>query len=321
VSLRILEEAAPGLTQIKLPLPFELREVNVYLLRTSENGYTLIDTGYHAQDCFDTLEASLQHLRVHWTDIRQVVLTHMHPDHMGNAHRILELTQGGASLTMHHREEAHLRQIAEAGRPPWFEAMMRLAGTPPELEQEVYAAFTYIRNHTRALIPQTLWRGGEMLEDRFEVVHTPGHSPGHVCLFERPAGLLLSGDHMLPGITPNIGWLPDEDPLGDYLASLGKVAPFEVETVMPAHGKPFAEHRGWLEDTARHHEERCAEIRRFLADTPASAHEIVGRIWTRKLAPFHYQFAVSEILAHLEYMSRRGEVRMAGATVWRSANS
>jgi glyoxylase-like metal-dependent hydrolase (beta-lactamase superfamily II) len=319
VSLRILEEAAPGLAQIKLPLPFELREVNVYLLRTPGNGYTLIDTGYHAEDCFQTLEASLQHLRVQWTDIRQVVLTHMHPDHMGNAHRILKLTQG-ATLVMHAREEAHLRQIADAGRPPWFEAMLRLAGTPVELEQEVYAAFTHIRDHTRALNPQTVWHDGEMLEDRFEVVHTPGHSPGHVCLFDQPAGLLLSGDHMLPGITPNIGWLPGEDTLGDYLDSLGKVAPFVVETVMPAHGKPFVEHRGWLEETARHHEERCAEVRGILAERPAPAHDIVGRIWTRKLAPFHYQFAVSEILAHLEYMSRRGEVRLAGATDWQIAD-
>jgi glyoxylase-like metal-dependent hydrolase (beta-lactamase superfamily II) len=195
VSLRILEEAAPGLAQIKLPLPFELREVNVYLLRTPGNGYTLIDTGYHAEDCFQTLEASLQHLRVQWTDIRQVVLTHMHPDHMGNAHRILKLTQG-ATLVMHAREEAHLRQIADAGRPPWFEAMLRLAGTPVELEQEVYTAFTHIRDHTRALNPQTVWHDGEMLEDRFEIVHTPGHSPGHVCLFDQPGGLLLSGDHI-----------------------------------------------------------------------------------------------------------------------------
>lgn len=308
MTLRILD-VAPGLTQIKLPLPFELREVNVYLLRGRGDGYVLIDTGYHAADCFETLEASLRELRVAWTDIRHIVLTHMHPDHMGNAHRILELT-GGARLSMHVDEAAHLKSIADAGRPPWFDAMLSAAGAPLDLRDEVLAAFANIRDHTRALHPDELYRDGEMLDGRFEVVHTPGHSPGHICLFDRPAGFFLSGDHMLPGITPNIGWLPGEDTLADYLGSLRKVEPFEVRTVMPAHGRGFEDHRSWLRETTLHHEERCAEIRGIIGENPAcSAHDIVSRIWTRKLSPFHYQFAVSEILAHLVYMERRGEIQ------------
>ncbi len=319
MNLRILD-AAPGLTQIKLPLPFELREVNVYLLRGAD-GYVLIDTGYHADDCFETLEASLRELRVQWTDIRHVVLTHMHPDHMGNAHKILELTGGNSKLSMHATEAEHLRKIAEAGRPPWFEEMLATAGTPGELREEVFEAFTSIRDNTRPLHPGELLRGGEMLEGRFEVVHTPGHSPGHICLFDRPAGLLLSGDHMLPGITPNIGWMPGEDTLNDYLQSLSKVEPFEVLTVMPAHGRAFTDHRGWLKNTAGHHEERCGEIRGIVADQPRTAHEVVNNIWKRKLSPFHYQFAVSEILAHLEYMLRREELRRVEGTGWLAAAS
>ena len=109
MNIRIVE-IAEGLTQVKLPLPFELREVNVHLLRRADQ-LILFDSGYYAEDCFETLEASLQQLGVAWQDIDILALTHMHPDHMGNAHRILELS--GAQLAMNAVEAAHLRAIAD----------------------------------------------------------------------------------------------------------------------------------------------------------------------------------------------------------------
>ena len=311
MNLRILE-IAPGLTQIKLPLPFELREVNVHLLRTAHDGLILFDSGYHEEDCFETLDASMREIGVAWGEIGIVALTHMHPDHVGNARRILELS--GAKLAMRADEAAHLNEIAEAGRPPWFDAMMARAGTPLALRDEVFAAFGHIPKHTRTLTPDLVY--GETFAG-FEVIHTPGHSPGHVCFFDRAAGMFLSGDHMLPGITPNIGWLPGEDTLGQYLDSLRKVDPLPVRTVVPSHGKPFEDHRGWLAETAQHHGERCTQIQGIAAAGPVSAHEIVGQIWKRKLAPFHYQFAVSEILAHLEYLLARGGIRF-DADGWRT---
>jgi glyoxylase-like metal-dependent hydrolase (beta-lactamase superfamily II) len=304
VNLRILE-LTPALTQIKLPLPFELREVNVHLLRTAHDGYVLFDTGYYAPDCFDTLEASLRHLRVTWTDITTVALTHMHPDHVGNANRILQLTEGRARIAMRADEAELLNAISDAGRPPWFVEMLARAATPEDLRAAVHEAFSNLRERSQSLVPDLVY-GDEF--QGFEVIHTPGHSPGHVCFFDRVRGMLLSGDHMLPGITPNIGWLPQQDTLAQYLHSLDKVAPLPVADVVPAHGRPFGEHRAWLEATAAHHEERCEQIRVIAKARPVTAHEIVGEVWKRKLAPFHYQFAVSEILAHLEYMHARGRI-------------
>ena len=302
MNLRILE-IRDGLIQIKLPLPFELREVNVYLTRLDDGGWMLIDTGYYEEDCFETLAASLRELRIEWPEIRTMLLTHMHPDHIGNAHRILALT--GARVLMHAVESEHQRAIAEAGKPPWFGEMMRLAGTPPELEAQVHHAFTHIREHSRVIVADDLLQGGERIPTaigELEVIHTPGHSPGHICLYEPREGLFLAGDHMLPGITPNIGWLPQQDTLGDYLSSLEKVAPYEVSQVLPAHGKPFTGHRQWLKATADHHEERCREIESLIAGGVRGAHDMVCRLWPRRLDPFHYQFAVSEVMAHLVYM-------------------
>jgi glyoxylase-like metal-dependent hydrolase (beta-lactamase superfamily II) len=304
VNLRILE-IAPGLTQIKLPLPFELREVNVHLLRTPHDGLVLFDTGYHAADCFDTLSASLAELGVAWGDIGIVALTHMHPDHSGNAHRIQQLS-GGARLAMRADEAELLNAISAAGSPPWFEEMLELAGTPEDLRIAVYQAFKTLREESRQLRIDIEY---EAEFAGFEVIHTPGHSPGHVCFYGRAAELFLSGDHMLPGITPNIGWLPGRDMLGEYLDSLRKVDPLPVRTVVPSHGKPFEDHQGWLKATAEHHAERCVQIQEIAAERPVTAHGIVGEVWKRKLAPFHYQFAVSEILAHLVYMAGRDEIR------------
>jgi glyoxylase-like metal-dependent hydrolase (beta-lactamase superfamily II) len=310
VSLRILE-LTPTLTQIKLPLPFELREVNVHLLRTAHDGYVLFDTGYYAGDCFGTLEASLQHLNIAWTDIGIIALTHMHPDHVGNALRILKLTGGKARIAMRADEAEHLNEISGAGRPPWFTEMLALAGTPPLMQQDVNDAFTNLRERSQSIVPDIVY-GDEF--QGFEVIHTPGHSPGHVCFLDHDRRMFLSGDHMLAGITPNIGWLPREDTLAQYLHSLLKVDPLPVSMVVPSHGKPFEDHRGWLKATAEHHEERCEQIIGIAAERPVSAHEIVGEVWKRKLAPFHYQFAVSEILAHLEYMHARERIhREAGA--------
>ena len=311
MNLRILA-LTPTLTQIKLPLPFELREVNVHLLRTPGDGYVLFDTGYHASDCFETLEASLRHLQIEWTDIGIIALTHMHPDHVGNAHRILELSQGKARIAMRADEAEHLNAISDAGRPPWFEAMLTRAGTPANLQRDVYEAFTTLREQSRPIVPDIVYTDEFA---GFEVIHTPGHSPGHVCFLDRSNGYLLSGDHMLPGITPNIGWLPGQDLLGHYLRSLVKVDPLPVTKVIPSHGQPFEDHRGWLKATAEHHEERCEQIRGIAAERPVSAHEIVGEVWKRKLAPFHYQFAVSEILAHLEYMHARERIRFTDSSL------
>ena len=116
-----------------------------------------------------------------------------------------------------------------------------------------------------------------------------------------------------------VGWLPDRDALGEYLDSLAKVEPFDMDFVIPSHGNPFPNHRGWIADTRRHHQDRCAQILTAAAQSPRTAHELVSDLWTRPLAPFHHRFAVFEVLAHVEYLVRRGKLTrkpVDGTTRW-----
>jgi glyoxylase-like metal-dependent hydrolase (beta-lactamase superfamily II) len=122
-------------------------------------------------------------------------------------------------------------------------------------------------------------------------------------------------------ITPNIAWHPERDALDDYLASLERVGELEVDLIFPAHGEPFSGHRKWIEETAAHHRERCGLIVAAAAGGARTAHEMAGRLWARRLDPIHHHFAVFEVMAHLEYMRRRGRVDAAerdGVMDWRA---
>lgn len=308
------KENRHGIRRLDLPLPWELGQVNAYLV-PGDDGWTLVDCGMTTPECLAALERQLGEAGVGWRDIETLLLTHMHPDHMGLAPVVLE--RSGARLAMHRREFALLEETVEAieqRREP--DGALDLARTPADLQSKVIAAFTDVRRSFVRLKPDVLLEGGERL-GAAEVVWTPGHSPGHVCLhFED--GSLLTGDHLLENITPNISWMPGEDALGDFIASLERVAALECGTLYPSHGLPFSGHREWAAQTIAHHHERCDEIITALRIHPRTAHELVGILWPRRLSSFHYRFAVYEVLAHLEYLRGLSRTVLEPDSTWTS---
>jgi glyoxylase-like metal-dependent hydrolase (beta-lactamase superfamily II) len=134
--------------------------------------------------------------------------------------------------------------------------------------------------------------------------------------------VLFAGDQIIEQISPNIGWLPDRDPLGEFLDSLRELEQLDIDLILPSHGAPFSGHREWIRKTIAHHAERCARILALLKDESRSAAAVVNELWKHTLIPFHYRFAVFEVLAHLEYLERQGKVaRIPGDLVvqWRIA--
>jgi glyoxylase-like metal-dependent hydrolase (beta-lactamase superfamily II) len=306
---------------ITLPVPWELKSVNVHLVELDE-GFMLIDSGVATAECFHVLESALAERDVKWSDVRTLLLTHYHPDHIGHSWRILELS--GARLVMHRADVAYLAELARVNGVPWHAEAMRIGGVPPDLGAVMEAALRGNRPAFRTHHPQQTLEGGETLAMRggsLKVIWTPGHTPGHVCLYSPEQRVLISGDHVLEKITPNIAWHPETDMLEQYLTSLELLLPYEIDVVIPSHGTGFEDHRRVINGTAQHHEERCKVILNHIKTARMTAHEIVLAVWRGKLSPFHHHFALYEIMAHLEYMSRRGrvlsETRSDGALAWR----
>ncbi|MBI3682813.1 MAG: MBL fold metallo-hydrolase [Acidobacteria bacterium] len=306
-------QVLPGAWQITLPLPFELSSVNVYLVRLRD-GWLLIDCGLGAEESFESLRSQSASLGVPLEAITEILLTHTHPDHVGQARRLLELT--GARLSISRDELEQLLRLAGSDRSPvWLDRTLHQAGVPPELVTRIEVSFDKIRRNFQELTPDRILEAGDVMETAagpLEVILTPGHSPGHVCLYSSEHRALFSGDHILETITPNIGWLPERDALGEFLSSMDRVTPREISRLLPGHGLPFTGHREWIVATRRHHDERCGQIVTSLRGGPRTAHELVGDLWARPLAPFHHRFAVFEVMAHLEYLRRLGRVKLEG---------
>lgn len=300
-------EPAPGIFLLELPLPFSLGLINAYLVRMTD-GWMLVDTGMDTDHCFQALDRARAGLGLAWSDIRRILLTHIHPDHMGLAHRLRTVT--GARVLLHTADERLLSELADFDRfRDWQDELLAQAGVAPGMIRAINAAMKPVHRSFRKLHADEPLSGGEILDGAYgplEVLWTPGHSPGHVCVYDRGRGLLFSGDHMLEHVSPNIGWHPGHDPLSDFLDSLDRIAALDIALVLPSHGAPFSGHREWIARTRTHHDERCERILGILDHGPRTAAETVERLWEGLTSPFHYRFAAFEVLAHLEYLERRG---------------
>ncbi|HEX8803934.1 MAG TPA: MBL fold metallo-hydrolase [Acidimicrobiales bacterium] len=313
-----VERVRPGLWTVPVPLPSSsLRYVFVYVFETDGGAY-LVDAGWNTDEAYAALEAGLGVAGYEVGDVRGVMVTHIHPDHYGLAGRVRQAS--GAWIALHPADAALIRDryTEPADLLDRVGAMLRRTGAPPEEIATLRAAAMPVRPFVDPVLPDVLLEDGARPEVPgwdLSAIWTPGHSPGHLCFWEPAHEVLLTGDHVLPRITPNISFHPQAgaDPLGDFLRALDKLEPYEPTEVLPAHEHRFVGLHRRLDELRRHHEERFREVLVAVRAGDTTAWAVARRmVWSRpwdRIEGFMRRAAVGEALAHLRALEERGVLR------------
>lgn len=314
-----VERVRPGLWSVPVPIPNNpLRYVLVYLFEL-ESGVVLVDAGWNTEDAWQALNEGLAQAGGSVEDVQAVVVTHIHPDHYGLAGRVREAS--GAWVGLHPADAALLRgrYVETDDLVERMQGLLELSGVPEDKRPNLAHASMEVRSLVSMAEPDKLLEDDQKLDLPgwdLRTIWTPGHSPGHICLFSDRHQLLLSGDHVLPRITPNISFHSQQvpNPLGDYLESLARLRAVRPEEVLPAHEYRFADLESRLEEIERHHAQRLDEIVQVLQQRPGiTAWEITLSLeWSRpwdEIQSFMQRAANGEVLAHLVLLEERGRVR------------
>jgi glyoxylase-like metal-dependent hydrolase (beta-lactamase superfamily II) len=318
-------EIVPGVYRVDVPFPLGLFPPDAppaticYLVRQA-GGWLMIDSGLHHPSCYDALCNQLSALRIPISDIRWLLITHFHPDHFGLAGRIKAASK--AEVIMHRKDWEVVKFIMDSAQSPSEDEMTKWAGsmgiTASEMDglRQVVSfgvmLFSYVSEPDLLLeedehvVGDTGW---------LQAIRTPGHTPGHICVYDRSNRVLFAGDHVLTGITTHVtpGILSTDDQLSEYLRALRKVQQLDVKMVLPAHEQPFANLSQRVEELLGHHERRLQQVLEPLRRRCLSAREVASQVewmvgqWDR-MDGMNRLLAIQETLAHLRLLQEQGRI-------------
>lgn len=307
----MIADVFPDIYRIEVPLPRNpLRAINSYVVRGPDR-WLMIDTGMNRPESIEAMRAGIASLAVD-LDRTDFFITHGHSDHVG---LVSELKAGASRIFLHAADAAIAldpnlwSNLARSARSHGFPDADTAVGKHPGKKYlfDGRPNFTCLRE------------GDELSVGRYRLrcVETPGHTPGHLCLYEPEARVFFSGDHILDSITPNIsGWAQEnEDPLGDFLTSLDKVATYDIRLVLPGHRNPITDHRRRIEELKAHHRVRTQEVVGILSRGAQTAYRVASQMqwdlsysrWEDFPVPQQW-FATGEALAHLLYLEKNGKI-------------
>ncbi len=317
----MIQEVLPNIFQIKVPLPKNpLGAVNSYLIKGDKRSL-LVDTGFNWPECKAALLEGLGSLDVHPSEL-DMFITHMHGDHSG---LVYELSSNDPQVRVYGSEidAGLLRDTFSVDHWQRIDANLKAHGFP-STETEMSSQSSSIRSFiSGSELNFTYVNEGDIIEIgdyRLTCIMTPGHSPGHVCLYEAEHKFLIAGDHILQDISPNItAWLDVEDPLGSYLQSLKKVKKMDIDLVLPGHRGLISDCRGRISELERHHQARLEEVLDILKMGALSAYQVASHMtWDmsydswEQFPAYQRWFATGEALAHLAHLMQEKKVLMVG---------
>jgi glyoxylase-like metal-dependent hydrolase (beta-lactamase superfamily II) len=319
-----IEDLGGGVHRIPLPLPLDgLKAVNVYAI-TDPGGLDLIDAGIAVGPARQTLAAGLKELGYEFGDIRNFLVTHIHIDHYTLAVELRRDFRGVISLG--EEERANMSATRELIKGNHNAHGVFSAGNMGRFgAMELYAELAKLGGPKNPGIitwedPDRWLADGTDLDLRtrtLRAVHTPGHTRGHLIYHDAAAGLVFAGDHVLPHITPSIGFEPAAHrmALADYLSSLARTLALPDARLLPAHGPVTASVHERVNELLAHHDVRLAEMHQAVLAGHATAYEVAKAIkWTRRqrlfdeLDLFSRVMSVNETAAHLEVLHARGQL-------------
>lgn len=295
-----LSEVADGIWRVTFALPLGIDHVHCYLLRSGADGWTIVDAGLGMPEVQEHWRAALERIGGR---VERIAITHFHPDHVGNAAPLAELT--GAPV---YQGEIDFAQCVRAWGPDRsserFVAYMREHGMPADHVQSMQSEGAALSGWVRYVPdPEPLVPGEHV--DGWEVLYLPGHADGHLALLRD--GVLIAGDALLATISPNVGLYHDAhpDPLGDYLDSLARIDDLAPRIAFAGHGPPIKDPPARAHELIEHHRDRLEATGAALDGTPRTAYDVSLALFPDPLPRGLRRFAMAETRAHLEYLVLR----------------
>jgi glyoxylase-like metal-dependent hydrolase (beta-lactamase superfamily II) len=322
-----IEEVRTGLWSVPVPIPDSPLRYTLSYVFTGDNDVVVVDPGWNSEAGWQALADGLRVAGASTLDVTGIVVTHVHADHHGLSRRLRQ--ESGAWVAMHPAERDSLPsrlwnlehsaddQNRDEKNQGSNAAWLSRFGVPDEIALEMTASRQTMKPFLDLAEPDVLLEHGDLVpfpDARIRAVWTPGHTPGHLCLYDEPENVLLTGDHVLPRITPNIGLHPHSvAPLATYLTSLSATAAYDGAEALPAHEYRFEELGRRTHDLQEHHRERCREVLGVLAGSgPSTAWQVTERLtWSRgwdAVTGMMRRAALAETAAHLDYLIGRQQV-------------
>ncbi len=309
---------APGVLWIRMPLPFALDHINLWLL-AERDGWTVVDSGYGDATTRALWETHFVHT-LHDRPVTRIIATHFHPDHLGNARWLME--RFGCPVVMTSAEFLVAHAVLEQ-RAPYAHADTCALFAAHGMTPELVAALVARGNNYRRGVPgvpdhfTNLLHGDDVVAggSAWRIICGHGHSPDHASLHSAERKLLVSGDMLLPRISTNVSTPaaePDGDPLARFLASIAFSATLPPETlVLPSHGLPFRGIALRVAQLQTHHADRLAELEDAVAAaaSPVSAADMLPVLFRRELDLQQRYFAMGEAIAHLNHLWHRDRIK------------